>query len=222
MQGGKGSAKVCRGRWEKKTENAEKNMEEERLNDKDIRKVIFRTFSGNSDKIRIIEEFPMGDSRADLLLITQTKLIGLEIKSDRDTFVRLPRQIKDYERYFDYNYLVVGTYHVEEAMREVPKHWGIYEVYEAKDGSSVMECVREAKLLLKDNLEDKLFLLWKNELQGIIREYGISTQVFHRKEKMIDKIGKGLSGTVIQKEICDALIARDYSKYGKEGLHYNS
>ena len=79
--------------------------EDDRLNDKDIRRAIFQCFSGNSEAQRIIEEFPMGDSRADMLLITRTKLIGMEIKSDRDTFVRLGRQVKDYERFFDYNYL---------------------------------------------------------------------------------------------------------------------
>ena len=38
------------------------------------------------------------EDRADMLLVTKTKLIGLEIKSDRDSFVRLERQIRDYEK----------------------------------------------------------------------------------------------------------------------------
>lgn len=190
-------------------------MEDDRLNDKDMRRAIFQTFSGNSADLRIIEEFPMGDSRADLLLITQTKLVGLEIKSDRDTFARLSRQVKDYERFFDYNYLVVGTYHVEEAMRTVPKHWGIYEVYEGENGTFAMECVREASLSLKDNLEEKLYLLWRNELMKIIRDYRLSAHTLHRKDKMISKILRGLQGAVVQREICDALLHRDYSKYGE-------
>lgn len=187
--------------------------EDDRLNDKDIRRAIFQCFSGNSEAQRIIEEFPMGDSRADMLLITRTKLIGMEIKSDRDTFVRLGRQVKDYERFFDYNYLVVGTYHVEEAMRTVPKHWGIYEVYEGENGRYVLECVREAGLSLKENLEEKLYLLWRNELMDIICDYRLSAHRLHRKDKMIAKIMRGLSGAVIQGLVCDALLRRDYSKY---------
>lgn len=186
------------------------------LCDKDIRTIVFQTFQAKNTEMRLMEEFPMGDSRADLLLVTNTKLIGLEIKSDRDTFVRLPRQIKDYERFFDVNYLVVGTYHVEEAIRTVPSHWGIYEVYEQENGGYALECIRSAALSLKDNMEEKLYLLWRNELNQIIRDYRLSGNTLHRKDKMIVKIMKNLSGPVIQSEICRALRTRDYSKYREE------
>ena len=185
-------------------------MEEYRLNDKDIRKVIYDSFSKSGGEARILEEFPMGDSRADILLVTRTKLIGLEIKSDRDSFERLARQIRDYEKFFDTNYLVTGTYHVEEALRTVPKHWGIYEVYESSDGTYRMECVRGAGAALKDNTEEKLYLLWRNELMRIIKEYRLATGNLQRKDKMIGKIMRGLSQPVIQSEICGALLTREY------------
>lgn len=185
-------------------------MEEYRLNDKDIRKVIYRSFSGSREETRLLEEFPMGDSRADMLLVTRTRLTGLEIKSDRDTFERLARQIRDYEKFFDANYLVTGTYHVEEALRTVPEHWGIYEVYESQEGVYVMECVRGAGVALKDNTEEKLCLLWRNELMRMIREYRLAKGNLQRKEKMISKIMGGLSQPVIQSEICAALLAREY------------
>ncbi|MDD5899335.1 MAG: sce7726 family protein [Lachnospiraceae bacterium] len=185
-------------------------MEEYKLNDKDIRKVIYNSFSGSREETRILEEFSMGDSRADMLLVTKTKLIGLEIKSDRDSFERLARQIQDYERFFDTNYLVVGTYHVEEALRTVPAHWGIYEVYENGDGIYVMECVRGSSMTLKDNTEEKLYLLWRNELMRIVRDYRLAKGNLQRKDKMICKIVRGLSQPVIQTEICNALLAREY------------
>lgn len=185
-------------------------MEDYKLNDKDIRKVIYDSFSGNRDETRILEEFPMGDSRADMLMVTKTKLIGLEIKSDRDSFERLARQVRDYEKFFDTNYLVVGTYHVEEALRTVPAHWGIFEVYETEDGSYVMECVRGAGMALKDNMEEKLYLLWRNELMRIVRDYRLAKGNLQRKDKMISKITRGLTVPVIQSEICAALLAREY------------
>ena len=185
-------------------------MEDYKLNDKDIRKIIYDSFSHGKDENRIIEEFPMGDSRADMLLVTKTKLIGLEIKSDRDSFVRLERQIKDYEKFFDTNYLVVGTYHVEEALRTVPAHWGIYEVYETGDGTYAMEVVRSASMALKDNTEEKLYLLWRNELMKIVRDYRLAKGNLQRKDKMISKITRGLTVPVIQSEICSALINREY------------
>lgn len=186
--------------------------EEYKLNDSDIRKVIHAGFSGKKEETRILEEFPMGDSRADLLLVTKTKLIGLEIKSDRDSFVRLSRQIKDYEKFFDENYLVVGTYHVEEALRTVPAHWGIYEVYESGDGTYVMELVRSASMALKENTEEKLYLLWRNELMRIVREYRLARGNLQRKDKMISKIIRGLTTPVIQTEVCSALLTREYKE----------
>jgi len=185
-------------------------MEDYRLNDKDIRKIIYDSFSESRGETRIFEEFPMGDSRADMLLVTKTKLIGLEIKSDRDSFVRLERQIKDYERFFDTNYLVVGTYHVEEALRTVPAHWGIYEVYEDAEGTYVMELVRSASMALKDNTEEKLNLLWRNELMQIVRDYRLAKGNLQRKDKMISKITRGLTVPVIQSEVCSALLNREY------------
>ena len=50
-------------------------MEDYKLNDKDIRKIIYESFSRSKDENRILEEFPMGDSRADMLLVTKTKAI---------------------------------------------------------------------------------------------------------------------------------------------------
>lgn len=185
-------------------------MEDYKLNDKDIRRIIYDSFSESKEETRILEEFPMGDSRADMLLVTRTKLIGLEIKSDRDSFVRLERQIRDYEKFFDTNYLVVGTYHVEEALRTVPAHWGIYEVYETEDGSYVMELVRGAGMALKDNTEEKLYLLWRNELMRIVRDYRLAKGNLQRKDKMISKIVRGLTVPVIQSEICSALLHREY------------
>lgn len=187
-----------------------RSVEDYKLNDKDIRKVIYGSFSAKKEETRILEEFPMGDSRADMLLVTKTKLIGLEIKSDRDSFERLARQVLDYEKFFDTNYLVVGTYHVEEALRTVPAHWGIYEVYEAADGTYVIECVRGASVAVKDNTEEKLYLLWRNELMRIVRDYHLAKGNLQRKDKMISKIVRGLTAPVIQTEICDALLRREY------------
>lgn len=187
-------------------------MDDYKLNDKDIRNIIYKSFSGKQEESRILEEFPMGDSRADMLLVTKTRLIGFEIKSDRDTFVRLERQIRDYEKFFDTNYLVVGTYHVEEALRTVPAHWGIYEVYESADGEFVTELVRSASMALKDNTEEKLYLLWRNELMRIVRDYRLAKGNLQRKDKMISKITRGLTVPVIQSEICSALLNREYKE----------
>ena len=44
-------------------------------------------------------------SRADVVMVTGDGLYGLEIKSDADAYERLSRQVKDYNKYFDYRHL---------------------------------------------------------------------------------------------------------------------
>ena len=75
------------------------------LYDKDIREPLFDYLEERYGKIRIIEEKQMGRSRADAVMVRPFSLSGIEIKSDADTYARLKRQVRDYDRYFDYNYV---------------------------------------------------------------------------------------------------------------------
>ena len=79
------------------------------LKDQDIREPLFDFFDEKFGKVRIIEEKQIAKSRADVMLVLEEKLIGVEIKSDADTYARLARQVKDYNKFFDYNYVVVGA-----------------------------------------------------------------------------------------------------------------
>ena len=65
------------------------------LHDKEIREPLFDYLEETYGKIRIIEEKSMGKSRADVVMVTTESLVGIEIKSDADTYSRLSRQIKD-------------------------------------------------------------------------------------------------------------------------------
>ena len=77
------------------------------LHDRDIREPLFEFLEDSFGKIRILEEKTMGRSRADIVMVTESGLTGIEIKSDKDTYVRLTSQIKDYDR----NIIVVGSSH---------------------------------------------------------------------------------------------------------------
>jgi len=99
-----------------------------RLRDRDIREPLFDFLEQTFGKVRIIEEKMMGRSRADVIMVIDDALVGIEIKSDADTYVRLARQVRDYERYYDYNYVVVGTSHAMHIEEHVPETWGIITV----------------------------------------------------------------------------------------------
>ena len=100
------------------------------LKDKDIREPLFDYLECEYGKTRIIEEKMMGSSRADVIMVITGALVGIEIKSDADTYTRLESQIKDYDKYFDYNIVVVGSSHANHVGEHIPEHWGIIAVDE--------------------------------------------------------------------------------------------
>ncbi len=61
------------------------------LYDADIRDGLCLFLEEKYGKVRFFEELRLGNSRADMVMATERDLIGLEIKSDADSYVRLPR-----------------------------------------------------------------------------------------------------------------------------------
>ena len=90
------------------------------LYDKDIREPLFDFLEAYYGKVRILEEKQMGRSRADIVMVLPSALVGIEIKSDADTYVRLTRQVKDYDQYFDYNYVAAGVSHAMHQSAQIP------------------------------------------------------------------------------------------------------
>ena len=63
------------------------------LKDKDIREPLFFFLEEKYGKVRILEEKNIGRSRADVVMVTDGAIFGIEIKSDADTYARLSRQV---------------------------------------------------------------------------------------------------------------------------------
>ena len=59
------------------------------LRDREIREPLFFYLEEKYGKSRILEEKNIGRSRADVVMITDTAIFGIEIKSDADTYARL-------------------------------------------------------------------------------------------------------------------------------------
>jgi hypothetical protein len=56
-------------------------------------------------------------------------------KGDTDSYTRLPGQIKEYDTYFQQNYLVIGAAHRKTAAKHIPLYWGIMYVSESKNNN---------------------------------------------------------------------------------------
>ena len=91
------------------------------MNDKEIRKILISWLQAGNSEIRIYQEKSIGASICDLMAVTDC-LTGYEIKSDLDNYQRLDRQIKNYDKIFDKNYVVVGQQHHTTVEERVNYH----------------------------------------------------------------------------------------------------
>lgn len=160
--------------------------------DRDIREPLFEFLEGEYGKCRILEEKNTGRSRADVVMITENEICGIEIKSDADTYVRLARQVKDYDLFYDRNIVVVGTRHAMHIEEHVPDYWGIITV-EPVDGVLDFYFLRRPRPNPKVRWEFKLSLLWRPELAKLQAMHDMPKYKDHGREYVIDRIVERLS-----------------------------
>ena len=190
-----------------------------KLYDKDIREPLFDFLEERYGKIRIIEEKQMGRSRADIVMVMPCAVAGIEIKSDADTYVRLKRQVRDYDRYFDRNYVVAGGSHGLHIREHVPDWWGIITA-EKVDGAMDFYVMREAGDSPKTDLKLKLGILWRPELAHIQEMYGMPKYAGKSKEFVRNKIVDRIPEELLQKQISEELFERDYTRIGETIWRY--
>ncbi|MCD8018276.1 MAG: sce7726 family protein [Clostridiales bacterium] len=181
------------------------------LYDKDIREPLFDFLEETYGKTRIIEEKNIGRSRADIMMVMEDALAGVEIKSDADTYVRLKRQVIDYDRFFDKNIIVVGTSHAMHIMEHVPEWWGIITVDDI-EGQPDFYVFREMKKNPKMDLRDQLHILWRPELAHIQELNGMPKYKEKSKEFVISKITLAVPENLLKPQICTELFERDYNE----------
>jgi hypothetical protein len=165
-----------------------------------------------SDKFRIIDELVIGKARADIVIV-KDGLTGYEIKGDTDTYKRLPGQIKEYDIYFQKNYLVVGAVNIKTAVKHVPQYWGIMFFSEAENGLIQIETVREAEPSPKFNLKKQIGLLWRKELNHILKANNLSKCSGKNKAYIAKYLTGCVSQNTLQMQICEELFERDWTVY---------
>ena len=184
------------------------------LKDQDIREPLFDFFDEKFGKVRIIEEKQISKSRADVMLVLEEKLIGVEIKSDADTYARLARQVKDYNKFFDYNYVVVGSSHSKHIEEHVPEYWGIIEAI-SKEESVEFNVLREPEINKRAQrtykMKRKLSILWRPELSHIQEINGMPKYKQRSKDFVVTKIMEKVPWDLLHKQISEELFQRDYN-----------
>ena len=189
------------------SEETSKNL----IRDKDIREPLFDFLEETYGKIRILEEKMMGRSRADVVMVTETGLFGIEIKSDADSYARLSRQVKDYNRYYDYNIAVVGTKHAGSIKEHVPGWWGVITVEEV-EGILDFYYYRKPDNNPKVDMKQKISILWRPELAHIQELNGLPKYRERSKRFVTEKILAAVPEDILTKQLCEELFERDYTK----------
>ena len=179
------------------------------MNDSEIREALCEYLDAQYDKIRLIDELVIGKARADIVTVTDI-LTGYEIKSDMDSYTRLPMQIKEYDQYFQRNWLGVGSSHSKSAIKHVPPHWGILCVTESVNGIQ-LETLREAADSPKFSVKKQLRLLWRKELAHILKANKLLKCSGKSKAYISRYLTEIVPSDTLQLQICEELFERDWT-----------
>lgn len=189
------------------------------LYDKDIREPLFDFLEETYGKVRILEEKTIGKSRADVVMVMPESLYGIEIKSDADTYVRLGKQVKDYNLFYDYNYVAVGTSHALHVEEHIPEWWGIITVEQAETMVDFYILRRPAKNP-EMNWKKKLSILWRPELAHIQKLNGLHKYKEKSKLFVMGRILEKVPEETLQRQLCEELFERDYTAITEEIRKY--
>ena len=179
--------------------------------DYEIREVLCCYIDTKNEKVRIMDEIVIGNARADIVTVTDC-LTGYEIKSDKDSYIRLPAQIKAYDNYFQDNYIVVSKKFIKTAATKVPDYWGIIYVYSSEIEQKII-IIREPGFNPKFKIKKQLSLLWRNELTNIMVINKLPKYTRKRKSQVCDILIDRVSVDILTKQVCHELFERDWTKY---------
>lgn len=149
----------------------------------------------NDRKVRIIEELAIGQGAARIdIAVVNGVLHGYEIKSDRDTLLRLPEQMHIYNAVFEEITLVVGKSHLYDAIKIVPDWWGINIAKIDTNESVVFNVIRETKNNPAQDCKVLATLLWRHEALSILEKRGEArgvrsksrTEIYNRLAQVFD------------------------------------
>lgn len=189
------------------------------LFDQDIRSVLIERLRKQDESATIVEEMPLlrGRGRADVAFING-ELHGFEIKSERDSLVRLGTQAEHYESSFEFITLVVARKHLSHARERVPKTWGLILAERGADGRVSLSEKREAKRNARINPAVFARMLWKRDCLKVLVKAGISVR-HHAPVIELWKLIESLPLEMLRNEVRNALKLRQ-QKLGQLQIQY--
>lgn len=135
---------------------------------------------------RIFDELGIrhGAARIDIAVVNGI-IHGFELKSERDTLKRLPRQVQMYNSVLDRVTLVVASRHANEASRLVPEWWGIKIAEMTPDGFLDVSDSRAAYDNPSLNILSVSKLLWRKEALTLLDEFGEAVRLRYKPRAIV-------------------------------------
>jgi hypothetical protein len=137
------------------------------VSDKSVRNAItdrVSRFRPHHSAIRLVEELELerGAARIDMAFFGED-LLGVEIKSPKDTLSRLPEQARVYSRVFDRVVIVAASSFIPRVLEIVPDWWGVLSIYN-NENRIFFRQERRPRVNPSVEIEAVIQLLWKDEL----------------------------------------------------------
>lgn len=182
------------------------------MNDKQIREILVAYLKSQNSEMRIFHEKNIGGSTCDLMMVTPDAITGFEIKSDLDNYQRLDSQVRHYNQFFQYKYIVVGKSHSKTIKTRVPSSWGILVI-----DNDLIEVKRKAEYICTSiQVSSQLSILWKMELKNLLNYFRLPMYAQKNKDFIISKLMEFVPLGQLEGQISFELLNRDYSVYGAE------
>ena len=182
-----------------------------RLSDPEMREALFAYIDAGHQKVRIFDEKEIGRSRADFITVTDSIITGYEIKSDLDSYARLKSQVRDYNKFCDICYAVVGKSHQKGIIKHIPDFWGVLVI--SKEGGQIdIFLSRTADINPKEITDNKLSILWKKEIQNIAAKNGLPKYHDKKKRYLMRMLREMIPHDQLMRALTDELFERDYNK----------
>lgn len=148
---------------------------------------------------------PRSNERADIAVIGRW-MDGFEIKTERDTLKRLPRQMVAYGRLFDRCTAVVAERHRHDAAAILPDWWGITTVH--INGAVTFAPVRKAKANPRIDPEVLVRLLWRDEVFHALISLGRTPDRRTTRSRLWAELLRLASPSQLRAAVRDALLTR--------------
>lgn len=171
-------------------------------------------------RTKIVEELGLthGATRVDVAVVNGI-LHGYELKSDLDTLIRLPEQIKIYDSVLDKITLVVGKHHLHSAIKIIPDWWGVLIAKISKSNGKIVFCnIRKPEdNPLKDSVSIAK-LLWREEALDILEHLDQADGIRSKRRQVIyERLSKVLDQKTLRKKVREYLFFR--ANWRSEKLH---